>query len=145
MTDDDRHPVILNTAAAPSPDYVHEVSAAVPQAIRVLNEQTRHPEAIQEPQDAHQVVLDMDMAASRLPQLLHQIASWYEREAAAGRLEVVSGDRKGAPAMAVVAIRMRADAARMAAEQLSADLASVAQVTACLAAAQVREDGEDER
>ena len=139
MTDDDRHPVILSTTAPPDPGYVLEVAEAIAEGVRTLNHQTRDHAALEYPAEGDQLIRELESAASRLPQLLDQIAGWYEREAAAGRLEVHEGDRAGAPAMAVVAIRMRADAARVSAEQLQADLASLAQVTSTLAAA-----GEDD-
>ena len=138
MTDDDRHPVILDTSAPPSPDYVLEVAEAIAEGVRVLNGQTLFHSALQDPPEGDRLVGCLDSAAGRLPQLLDQIASWYEREAAEGKLEVHDGERN--VAMSVVAIRMRADAARVSAEQLQADLASLAQVTATLAAAGEGED-----
>ena len=140
MTDDDRHPVILNTNAPPDPGYVLEVAEAIAEGVRVLNNQTRHHEALEDPAEGDRLIGCLDSAAGRLPQLLDQIATWYEREAAEGALEVDGGDRT--VAMAVVAIRMRADAARISAEQLQSDLASIAKVTSALKAADTGEDGD---
>ncbi len=137
---DDRHHVIFDIDAPPDPGYLLEVLEAHAEAVRVANHMTRHHEALEFPAEGDQLVRELESAASRLPQLLDQIASWYEQEAAAGRLEVPSGDRAGSPEMAVVAIRMRADAARKGAEQLQADLASLGQVTATLAAPDTGED-----
>ena len=133
---DDRHPVIIDSSAPPDPGYVLELGEAFAEIPRALNHLTRHHEALEDPYDGDRLIRKLDSAAQRLPQLLDQIASWYEREAADGKLEVTSGeDRKDAPAMAVVAVRMRADAARVSAEQLQSDLASIARVTSTLAAA----------
>ena len=88
MTDDDRHPVILDTGAPPSPDYALEVAEAIAEGVRVLNHQTRHHEALEDPYDGDRLIRRLDSAVHRLPQLLDQIASWYEREAAEGKLEV---------------------------------------------------------
>ena len=140
MTGDDRHPVILDIGAPPDPGYLLEVLEAHAEAVRVANHLTRHHEAIGEPRDGARLIRCLLSAAERLPQLLDQIATWYEREAAAGRLEVDGGDRTAA--MAVVAIRLRADAARISAEQLQSDLASIARVTSTLAAAGTGEDGD---
>ena len=140
MTDDDRTPVIMNPNAPPDAGYLLDVAKAFAEAPRVMNHQTRHHEALEDPADGNQLVGCLDSAAERLPQLLDQVASWYEREAAAGRLKVPGGDRAGSPAMAVIAVRMRADAARVSAEQLQSDLASLARVTSTLAAA--GEDGD---
>ena len=139
---DTRHPVILDIDAPPSPDYVLEVAEAFAQCVRVMNHATRHHEALEYPAEGDTLLRYLESAVSRLPQLLDQIASWYEQEAADGGLEVVSGDRKGSPAMAAIAIRMRADAARVSAEQLQSDLASLARVTATLAAAETGEGGD---
>ncbi len=142
MTDEDRQPytVAINIDAPPSPGYVLELAEAAAEIIRALNHLTRHPEALEFPAEGDQLFRYLESAAERMPQLLDQIASWYERRAAAGRLRVVSGDR-AATAMAVIALRMRADAARLSAEHLGADLKYAAGVTTNLAA---REDGSDD-
>ena len=132
MTDDDRTPVIIDSSARQEPGYVLELGEAFAEIPRALNHLTRHHEALEFPAEGDHLIRELDSAAGRLPQLLDQIASWYEREAAEGKLEVHDGERN--VAMSVVAIRMRADAARVSAEQLQADLASLAQVTATLAA-----------
>ena len=137
------HTVALNVDAPPGPDYVTELAEAMAEIVRCMNRQTMYHEALAEPADGYRVFQELSTAAGRLPQLLDQIARWYEREAAAGKLEAVSGEWGGFPGMAAVAIRMRADAARMTAEQLGADLASLAEVTSTLAPAETREGGTD--
>jgi hypothetical protein len=142
MTDDTApYTVAISTTGPCDPQYVLELAAAHPEIIRALNHFTRHHEALEYPAEGHQLLGYLESAASRLPQLLDQIASWYEREAAAGKLRVTAGDWEGIPGMAAVAIRMRADAARMTAEQLEADLKSIAAVTSTLAPAETGDDG----
>ena len=144
MTDDQPYSVAINIDSPPDPQYVLELAEAFAQIVRALNHLTRDHEALEFPAEGDHVLRELSSAASRLPQLLDQIAGWYEREAAAGRLMVVSGEWGGFPGMAAVAIRRRADAARMTAEQLQADIASVAEVTSTLAAAETSEDGGDD-
>ncbi len=135
MTDEAPYSVTLNASAPPGPDYVLELAEAIADGVRVLNHLTRHHEALERPDEGDALLGYLESAVSRLPQLLDQIASWYEREAADGKLKVAGGDWEGIPGMAIVALRMRMDAARMTAEQLAADLASAARVTTDLAAA----------
>ena len=138
MTDDDRHPVILSTTAPPSPDYVHEVAAAIPEAFRVLNEQTLHREALTEPQDAHQVVLDLAVAHSREPQLLDQLATRLAGMAARGEIRA---DGEDPLPLLIAAVRLRADKARGLAEELHEALAVLAAATSHLKAAGEGSDG----
>jgi hypothetical protein len=133
--------VTVNTDGPREPGYVLELAEAAAEIIRALNHITRDHAALRYPAEGDTLIRYLESAAERLPQLLDQVASWYEREAAAGRLRVVAGDWEGIPGMAVVALRMRADAGRMAAEQLGADLKSAAGVTTNLAA---REDDSNE-
>ena len=141
---DPPYSVAINIDSPPDPQYVLELAEAFAQIVRALNHLTRDHEALEFPAEGDHVLRELSSAAARLPQLLDQIAGWYEREAAAGKLEAVSGAWAGMPGMAVAAIRMRADAARMTAEQLQADIASVAEVTSTLAAAETSEDGGDD-
>ncbi len=135
MTAEAPYSVTLNASAPPGPDYVLEVAQAFAECVRVMNHATRDHAALEYPHEGDQFLRYLESAVSRLPQLLDQIASWYEREAADGKLTVAGGDWEGMPGMAVVALRMRMDAARVEAEQLAADLGSAARVTTDLAAA----------
>ena len=138
MTDDDRHPVILSTTAPPSPDYVHEVAAAIPKAFDVLNHQTLHREALTEPQDAHQVVLDLAVAHSREPQLLDQLATRLAGMAARGEIRA---DGEDPLPLLIASVRLRADKARGLAEELHKALAVLAAATSHLKAAGEGSDG----
>ena len=138
---DNRHPVILDPGAPPDPGYVLEVAEAVARGLEVLCYQTRHREAL-DPDAGNQLAGFLDEAVAAIPQLLGQFASWYEREAAQGRLEVAGGEWKGVPGVAVVAVRLRADYARGLAEGLQEALAAVASVTCNLAAAETGEDSD---
>jgi hypothetical protein len=140
----DRHPVILNIDAPRSPDYLLEVAEAFAEAPRVMNHQTRHHEALEYPSEADRLVRELSSAAGRLPQLLDQVAAWLEQEAAAGRIEVPSGEWAGVPGVAVVAVRLRADYARGLAEGLQEALDSLASVTCQMAAAETGEGGSDD-
>ena len=141
MTAEAPYSVTLNASAPPGPDYVLEVAQAFAECVRVMNHATRDHAALEYPHEGDQFLRYLESAVSRLPQLLDQIASWYEREAAEGNLKVASGDWEGVPGMAVVALRVWMDAARMGAEHLAADLGSAARVTTDLASA--GDEGDD--
>ena len=138
MTDDDRTPVILDTSAPPDSGYVLQVAEAIPEAFRVLNEQTLHREALQEPQDAHQVILDLAMAHSREPQLLDQLAIRLAGMAARGEIRA---DGEDPLPLLIASVRLRADKARGLAEELHEALSSLAVATSHLKAAGEGSDG----
>jgi hypothetical protein len=127
--------VTLNIDAPPDPGYTLEVAEAFAECVRLLNHHTRHDEALEFPAEGDRLLRYLESAAERLPQLIDQVVSWYERRAAAGGLLVVAGDYKGDPDRAVMMLRMRADAARLSAEHSGEFLRSVAAVTTNLAAA----------
>ena len=143
MTADDQpYTVALNIDAPPSPDYVLELAETVDQGLRVLAHQTRDREALEFPAEGDRLLRYLESAAERLPQLVTQVAMWYVTEAAGGRLEVVSGDRAGAPWLAAAAITTGANRVRAAAEELRKALHAMTEVTANLAAA--GGEGEDD-
>ena len=128
--------IAINIGGPRDPQYVLELAEGAAEIIRALNHLTRDHAALEYPHEGDQFLRYLESAVSRLPQLLDQIASWYEREAADGNLKVASADWEGVPGMAVVALRVWMDAARMGAEHLAADLGSAARVTTDLAAAE---------
>lgn len=57
------------------------------EAIRGLNHATRHRAGLDQPAVAYDILGSLALAASRLPQLLGQIARWLDQALAAGRLD----------------------------------------------------------
>jgi hypothetical protein len=134
MPDDDApYSVALNKDGPRDPRYLLEVAQALPEAVRVANHLTRHHEAIEKPHQAHELFGYLELTASRLPQLIDQVARWVGVEAAAGRLRVTAGDWEGVPEVAIAAVRLRADRARGLAEDLTEALASLGEATKDLA------------
>jgi hypothetical protein len=76
--DDAPYTVALNSRAEPSPECVLELAEAIAEAVRVLNHQTLHREALPGPSDADDAVRALALAASRLPQLFGQIGARLE-------------------------------------------------------------------
>jgi hypothetical protein len=76
--DDTSYLVALNSGAPPSADYVLELAEAIAEAVRVLNHQTHHREALPAPSDANDAIRALALAASRLPQLFGQIGARLE-------------------------------------------------------------------
>lgn len=132
----------LSTSAPPSPERTRQLAETLAEIMRVLNHQTRHPESIGEPSDVDRVVREMSSAASRLPQLLRQLAARLESAQSAGRIMAVGGDYAGRPDAAVMAERVRLDVAGGAALVLAEELDHAAAIT-CDLAADVREDDTD--
>jgi len=127
--------VVLNPDAAVDHLYVLEVAEAASEAIRVLNEQTRHHEALESPEDADVVVSALATMAHRLPQLLDQVGHWLEAEAQAGHLEVTSGKFAGRPGAVANAVRILLDAAAVRFREAETALEAAHQVTGTMAPA----------
>ncbi len=129
--------ISLNPGAPRSPDYTRAVSAAIPEAVRVLNHATidRPGDALRWPSTADAVIRDLGLFAQRLPQFLDQIREWLMDEYSAGRVEGVNARA----ALAVAGARLR-DAAAIAA-RLENALANAAVATSTLSAP-YSEDGE---
>ena len=140
MTTAGGHPysVALNIDAPPSSDYVLELAEAFAQIAALFNHQTRHHEALEYPAQADQLIRDVTLAVSRLPQLLTQAGRWLEAERDAGRIDVAAGDFKGRSGAAVAAARIRLDIAALKAEELQEALDYALKVTRDLAS-----DGDD--
>ena len=127
--------VVLDPDAAVDHLYVLEVAEAASEAIRVLNEQTRHHEALESPEDADVVVSALATMAHRLPQLLDQVGHWLEAEEAAGRLEVTDGKFAGKPGAAVDVVRTYLDGTAGRFREAERLLESAHQVTGAMAPA----------
>lgn len=130
----------LSTGTPPSSERTLQLAETLAEITRVLNHATMHHAALRYPSDADRLIREISSAASRLPQILGQIARWMAAEDAASRVEVPSGEWAGLPGTAVTALAVRLDAASATAEALRADLEHAAQVTSGLA---LREDGTD--
>ena len=127
--------VVLNPDAAVDHLYVLEVAEAASEAIRVLNHQTRHHEALESPEDADVVVSALATMAHRLPQLLDQVGHWLDAEAQAGHLEVTSGKFAGRPGAVANAVRILLDAAAARFREAETALAAAHQITGAMAPA----------
>lgn len=71
---------------------------AAAETIRSLNHLTLGPDGLAQPADAYEVLGDLSLAASRIPQLLGQIGRWLATALAAGAL---GHDDRTDPAIAV--------------------------------------------
>jgi uncharacterized protein YbjT (DUF2867 family) len=93
-----------------------EVADQAAEAIRELNHQLRQG-ALQYAADVYEVVGSLKTASGRLPQLFGAMATWLEREQAAGRLGHVSGQDAGEYALAAAdALRRAGDDAMLMTE-----------------------------
>jgi hypothetical protein len=124
----------LSADAPHTPDRTRRAAELAAQAIRLLNHATRHDRGgLKYPADADRVTTELGILVSRLPQLLSQIAGWYEAEQAAGRLTVEYGPFEGYPVRAVSAVRTMMFNAAGIAEDLHAALEHAHRITAAIA------------
>lgn len=130
----------LSTDTPPSPERTLQLAKLIAGAVVALNHTTRHHEAFGSPGDTDRFLRDLALAIGGIPQLLEQAHRWVADEAAEGRIGIPSGEWAGRPVTAVTALRIRLDAAREAADDLSAGLEHAARVTSALAG---REDDDD--
>lgn len=100
------------------PDTV-TLACTTAEAIRGLSHATRHPAGLGQPAVAYDILGALSLAASRLPQLLTQIAGYLDQALAAGRLGHDLGED---PAHAVDAAVIFIDDARGSAAALAGDL-----------------------
>ena len=135
--------VALNIGIAPHPEYTLEVAGAIAEGVRLLNHHTRDHAALQYPAEVDRLIRELSSAAGRLPQLLAQVGAWLEREDAAERVAVPSGEYQGNPLLAVATARLRLDRAQEIARDLAEALDFAASVTSGLAAAETGEDDAD--
>ena len=77
----------LNTDGPHSGDYSREVAEAGAEGIRVLNHASIRPASgLDYASDVDSILRNLQSAACRLPQLLHQLAGWLQSLHEAGRL-----------------------------------------------------------
>jgi hypothetical protein len=88
------------------------------EAVRSLNHLTLGG-GLEQPSDAYEVLGGLSLAASRLPQLLGQVASFLDRALAGGRLGHDLGED---PCFAVETAGLFLDGARLSAAALAGDL-----------------------
>jgi hypothetical protein len=109
---------MINSGELTSDDIIALARTAA-EAIRGLNHATRHPAGLGQPAVAYDILGALSVAASRLPQLLTQIAGYLDRTLAAGRLGHDLGED---PAHAIGAAGIFLDDARGSAAALAGDL-----------------------
>ena len=89
------------------------------EAIRALNHATL-PGAggLTEPADVYAVLGSLATLTSRLPQALSQLLGFFQREQAAGRVQIVDGQHTGDPAAALTDLEQTLSCAASSAEAL---------------------------
>lgn len=119
----------LSTGTPASPERTRQLAETFAELVRVLNHATMDHGALGSPADADRMLREIASAASRLPQLLGQVARWVTAEEGWSCIEVPSGEWAGLPHAAVTALQVRLDAASATAETLRDDLKHAARVT----------------
>lgn len=94
------------------------------EAVRSLNHATLGGGGLGQPSDAYEVLGELTTAASRLPQLLAQVAGFLDRALAGGRLGHDLGED---PCFAVETAGLFLDGARLSAAALAGDLGAAQQ------------------
>ena len=107
--------------ASPSPAALARTAA---EAVRSLNHATLGGGGLEQPSDACEVLGELATAASRLPQLLAQVAGSLDRALAGGRL---GHDLAEDPCLAVETAGLFLDGARLSAAALAGDLGAAQQ------------------
>ena len=120
-----------------SPDATLALARSAAGAIRSLNHATLGGDGLGQPADAYEVLGELSLAASRLPQLLGQVGTWLAAALAAGRLGCDDGTD---PAAAVSGAWLFISDARGSAAALARDLELARQQ---LAAVNGRPSGKD--
>ena len=133
--------IVLDIDGPRDHEYVLEVAEALAECPRVLNHLTMSHGAIRYAAEADTVIRFLAATASRLPQLLGQLAQWLAAEQAQGRLETHGGDYATLPAMAQAAVSAYLEEASVLAVQMQQALDAAARITNDMATA--AGDGED--
>ena len=143
MTDPGTGPttISITTSAPPDPATVTEYGDALPLLVAALNHVTLHPEAMDDPRDAERLLLNIETAVARLPQLFEQVSARVNGMYADGRLEMDGGGEFTQPALAALAVEARVSKARELAEEFRAVIASAAVVAGHM---RLRDDGSEE-
>jgi hypothetical protein len=89
------------------------------EAVRTLNHTTLGGDGLEQPSDACEVLGELSLTASRIPQLLGQVGTWLAAALAAGRLGCDDGTD---PATAVSGAWLFISDARASASSLARDL-----------------------
>jgi hypothetical protein len=111
----------VSDSPQPSPAGLARTAA---EAVRSLNHATLGGQGLEQPSDAYEVLGELTAAASRLPQLLAQVAGFLDRALAGGRLGHDLGDD---PCFAVETAGLFLDGARLSAAALAGDLGAAQQ------------------
>ena len=107
------------------------------EAIRSLNHATLGQDGLGQPADAYEVLGELSLAASRLPQLLGQVGRWLAAALAAGRLGCDDGTD---PAAAVSGAATLISSARGSAAALAGNLSQAQQQLASVNGRPTRKD-----
>jgi len=102
-----------------SSDATLALARTAAETIRALNHTTLGGGGLAQPADAYQLLGELSLAASRLPQLLTQVGRWLDRALAAGQLGC---DDRTDPAIAVSGAQTYMTDARTTAATLARDL-----------------------
>src|ERR1700758_5032397 len=80
-----------------SPAGTLALARSAAEAIRSLNHATLGADGLEQPSDAYEVLGELSLKASRLPQLLGQVGRWLAAALAAGRLGCDDGTDPAGP------------------------------------------------
>ena len=112
-----------------SPEGTLALARAAAGAVRSLNHATLGGGGLAQPADAYELIGELSLAASGLPQLLAQVGRWLASALASGQLGCDDGTD---PAAAVSGAWMFMSDARSAAAALARDLGSAQQQLAAV-------------
>jgi hypothetical protein len=112
------------------------------EAVRSLNHATLGGDGLEQPSDACEVLGELSLTASRIPQLPGQVGRWLAAALAAGRLGCDDGTD---PAVAVSGAWLFISDARASAASLARDLEQAQQQLATVNAAPSRPSGKEAR
>jgi hypothetical protein len=112
------------------------------EAVRSLNHATLGGNGLEQPSDAYQVLGELSLTASRIPQLLGQVGRWLAAALAAGRLGCDDGTD---PAAAVSGTWLFISDARGSAAALARDLEQAQQQLAAVSRQPSRPPGKEAR
>ena len=104
------------------------LARAAAEAVRSLNHATLGGDGLGQPADAYEVLGELSLTASRIPQLLGQVGRWLAAALAAGR----GCDDGAGPAAAVSGAWLFTAAARASAAALARDLEQAQQQLAAV-------------
>jgi hypothetical protein len=114
------------------------LARAAAEAVRALNHATLGPDGLAQPADACEVLGELSLTASRIPQLLGQVGRWLAATLAAGRLGC---DDSTDPAAAVSGAWLFISDARASAAAPARDLDYAQQQLAAVNGGPAQEEG----